>query len=266
MPDVRCPSCSHSWSIHVSQSGQSVVCPHCGRSLTAPALAIDPVVPAPLSLDDAEQLPPLSPPPPLRRKRLPTTALALLSLLVTGALMAGVWYGFQRNSGTLEDLSFHPLTLDDCDCESTMPSGYTRESFDPEGYAMLSGERFSFESRWRGVRLEIDCIHLDPATSKNTTVEQIAFAQRDRRTVALGATKVRESSLQLYAAGTKFDGLEYGLELPDRSKCVERIHGRIDGDRPMVWILSVRGGKVSPTTPWVLRWLNDFRPTRGRPR
>lgn len=257
MPDVRCPNCSNFCSIHISQVGRSAICPECGQSF----LATSPI--APLSLDDAEALPPLPPVSAVAtvpRHRLPTWVLACLSLSATAALVAAVWYGFQYGSGTLPESAFVRFEPKNSHCTLTMPDGWSREDFSPEGYAMVTGERYTWRSDWRDVRLELEIVRLDPDLAKNTTVEQIAFAQRDRRIAALGATEIRESSLQLFASGRRYEGLEYQLEASDHSTSVERVYGRLDGERPAVWILSARGRKVAATTGWVIRWLNSFRP------
>ncbi len=173
---IVCTNCEGASQVDEATLGQVVQCPHCGKPTTArPKEAVLPVAKPlqqePLSLDDAPALPSRSEPRRVaprslqavkKRSPLKMALYSTLSLLVTLALMAGIYGGFRYGNAEVPNWAWKTFTPPDEQAQAIdMPGDPEAESISPEGFASTGGKRFHVHRWFEQVDVDFGWIDLN---------------------------------------------------------------------------------------------------------
>jgi hypothetical protein len=273
---VACLRCSTLFQVPPAAAGTDVTCPWC-RELT-PALPVaaagpTPPLPAtpstpdaqPLSLDDAEPLPPApgaAHPTPRKKPSPAKVAAVAFGMLALGALTVAV-LGFK--SGRVGSGGWVEFQAPDGSFAAAFPWPPEASKVEPNPLSAVTrgGEEHAASGWYSGVTVYVGYQDLDPAWAKSIAEDKdgalagpVLEAERDRRlkehggAVVPGQTKVVRT--------TDGRGFEITVEGP-RGKRVERYVLVAAGSRPRLYVAGVEGPKLDPDGALVQRVFTRFR-------
>ena len=279
-----CVHCKQVIQVAEPALGKLVRCPLCGQATPAqpqPALPVAEPLPEaaaveePLSLDEAEQLPPRPGP-----ARLTPAALAQLpplpaapgprapyrrGLSIAGSLflallaVAVVYFWFRYGSGDVPESAWRAFRPPEGRCQVLVPGN--PEAFDtpPEAYASVGGRRFTVDRWFEKVTVSLAWIDFMPEQFRNnTTFEQAVMAERDRELKRLGGKKTRDIGSNYVAGGKRYESHDVDIEF-DGGKQTQRYLMEKDA-APRLYILTVSGPRVRSDHPVSIKFLNSFQP------
>jgi DNA-directed RNA polymerase subunit RPC12/RpoP len=211
---IVCAQCGKQSQVAEGLLGQTVVCPACGQPTIArteqPALPVaKPLQTAPLSLDDD---PPAAP---KRKNPLRTALYALISLLVTLTLMAGIYFGFKYGNAEIPDRAWITFQPPGGRCDIRLPGEPVEEKIAPEKRGIADGRRFVVDRWFEGVVVSFGWFDFSAGYATNTRFDDLAA---DIRKVAmlglnLPSSLTAQSAASFVARGRKFEVRQYQGDL-----------------------------------------------------
>lgn len=255
---VRCPGCREPFQVAATALGKPVRCPLCGHVAPAEAapvgLPVGEVAEEPLSLDDAEPLPPPVPRPalPPARPREPITRKQVfLSVALTLAAVGGVLFVYWLLSPPTDWIEFVPP---EGRCRVELPSEPTEEPVSEQVH-VVGGKRYSVDYReWtQPYQITFGWLDLEAEAMQYTSLEKIAERDREARGIN-DAELVEEGYVKINAN----DGREFRLQVGEES-LVERVVLVRQGEQARVYVLAVRGSEITANTPFVRRYFESLR-------
>lgn len=288
---VACLRCGKLFQVPPAAAGTDVTCPWCREPTPALPVATNtpasPPPPEPLSLDDAEAVPPPAPAvpptpatpptprlsaepvaalaPPAPRARSPLREFVLFGLVALGmvavAAVTVAVLGFRTGRGGTA--GWVEFTAPDGSFTATFPTAPSASPVGPNGQAAVTtgGEEYAAAGWYSGVRAWVAWQDLDPAWVKRLAEDKDGTfgtleAELARRLKESGGTLVegRKKTVQT----TYGRGFEVEVDTP-RGKRVERYVLAVGAARPRVYVVGVESPKLDPDGPLPTRVLTGFR-------
>ncbi len=253
---IVCVNCNGSSQVEESMLGKVVECPLCGkptvaRTQTAVLPVAKPVeIPTsqnqemPLSLDDATPLPPPEPPkpifqpatverripePPPKRSPVRTALYASISLLLTLAVMAGVYMAFRYGDGQIPDSDWKTFRPPDGNCSILMPGHPEAEEIPAANFGELGGKRFTVKRWFERVEVTFGWMDYD-AKVVDQRFGDVVLSLRDREIKRLKGKLLGESEVNFKAGDRKIAARLVNIDL-EKGKAFLQFYVDADPER-----------------------------------
>lgn len=259
---IVCGQCGGPSQVDEAELGQLVQCPLCRRSTVArtPEAVLPvarPVAPAeaPLSLDDAPQLPPVphhrpaaprpAPPPrsPVRR-----AIFMALSLFLTLVLMGLVYGAFRYGNPDIPASAWKKFTPPDGRCSVDLPGDPEEEDIPARGQS-LGGKRFAVKRWFERVEAVFGWIEFDAVRVKDDHTDKAVFEFIGGEMERLSAKLTGENTMQFVIKNREYRSRRFQADSPN-GKVVVQIY--CDPERLTTHIETTRERKlIGEEAPWV---------------
>ena len=230
---IVCADCRGKSQVDESSLGGMVQCPLCGKPTVAalpaavPLLSLDEDAPA-SGVVSAPRVPDRVPTPP--RTPLRKGIYAFISLLLTIAIMGGIYAAFRYGDGQIPDRSWLTFTPPGEKSSIRMPGESTVERIPAEGFASQGGQRFRVHRWFEKADAEFGWVDLDATKAVASRFDDLVAALRDREVKRLDGKLTGESRVNFVVKNRKFEVRQYLIDLP-KGKAVMQIYFDPDIER-----------------------------------
>jgi hypothetical protein len=238
---IVCAHCGGSSQVDEAELGKPVECPLCGKPTVARTKeAILPVArpvaapEAPLSLDDAPQLPALRPPaakpPAPKRSPLRKGIYAAASLLATLVLMGGIYGAFRYGTPDIPDSAWKRFLPPDGRCSIELPGEAESQDIAAEGFAVVGGKRFTVKRWFERVELSFGWIDLEADRALEKHFDSLVFDLLRREMKRLNGQMSGEQTVNFNVKGRKWEARRYQGDA-EKGKAIVQIYFDANEDR-----------------------------------
>lgn len=214
----------------------------------------DKPTPAPLSLDEAEQLPPTSPP----SSRSGRGRWVLLGLL-TAAVAVGTFTYVRFGRGVLPEGVWREVRPAGEGFRVLLPAEPEEETIpaNPLSPVTRPGKRYVAHRWYEQVTVSAGWLDLDPERAKRSRFEDVIAAERDRFARERNGTVAGEAAVKFDA----HDGRQFTLTTPSGLWVVRYVYAA-EATQPRLYFVAVGGPKVDPEGPTARKALESLRLTK----
>ena len=252
---LTCERCNKSFQATSRAGTGAVPCPWCQSAISVPGGE-----PAPLSLDAAVQLPPVSPAvptptlPPVRSRSLIWLALVCVAVGLTAFAVSR--YG----SGNVPESAWQKYQPADASFEVLLPGEPSEEprTEPARSPSMRDGGQVIVRRRFEGVNAWVTWVDLIPDRVKSARPEDLIASERERRVAELPGKPIAVGGLKF----GPWTGEEVRYETAN-GPAVERVIAVTTGSYPRVYCIGVSGPNVPPDGAVARRVLNSFHISGG---